>query len=185
MFTGILNVLLGYFTFLHPLIYSAQLTKEKSPDPRQVTNITLALILGWLISFSDALFLSPFFTMRSLYLLVRIILCMYLSNPTLLGALKIYEKFLAPLFDTYSPCVNDLVVQHIDTMTESGVNKYVVSMGTSLFREIAKACDVTYQLLGVMADSAVPKVSRLEGNSHQQEDGFGKRNTIPRGATKL
>ncbi|CCW70058.1 unnamed protein product [Phytomonas sp. Hart1] len=184
MYTYILNVLLGFFTFLHPIICSARLSMEKSPDPQQVTNITLALILGWLISFFDTLFVSHSFTLGSLYLLARTVFCMYLSHPSLLGALKIHETFLAPLFDAYAPSVDDLVVQHIDAMAKSGVKDYTIEMGMSLFNNVFRTDGIACELLGPMTASAVPKVSPQQRGSRQHEDDLDKLSAIASKTTR-
>lgn len=152
----LLRVFLAYVTFVRPVMYGAQLCKKDNPDPKQVTNVTLALVFSWLMELADMLFLSSFIAARSLYMAARVVLCLYFSHPGFLGALRVYEKIFAPLVDAYGPMVDSLIVQHIETIGHSGIMHYCTTVGMSLFRVVMEVVDIAKRLVESTADTEVP-----------------------------
>lgn len=172
-----LRVALAYLTYVRPVMYGAHLCKKENPNPTHVTNITLALIFGWLMEVADAMFFSSLIAARSLWLFVRIVLCLYFCHPTFLGALNLYEKVLGRLIDAYGPMVDTLLVHHIDAIANTGIVHYSTTVVMSLFRVVMEVVDIARRLMESTTTTEVPAASlprRLSvGRSEPVYDGRG------------
>ncbi|EPY35581.1 hypothetical protein STCU_01093 [Strigomonas culicis] len=170
MLQTILHLYLSYLTFLHPVIKGAKLCNEVEPDPRQVTNIMLALVFSVLMELADKVFLSSLIAARTLYTFVRIVLCLYFSHTKFLGALCIYERLFATLVESYMPMLDTLVVQHIEAMREWGLVKYATTIGVSFVRAGAEIVDIAQRLVVSSSDTKVQAARLRRRLSQTRED---------------
>lgn len=160
---------LVYLTFFQPIIYGSHLCRQVQPDPALVTNTTLALIFGWLMELADVMLLSPLIAMKVPYLLVRIIMCLYFSHPSFLGATRIYEKLFAELVDTYAPILDQLVVQQIEVMGHSGPMTAVSTVGMAAVRGLSEVFHIARILVEAAAVTNVA-AAPLRRYSQIQDD---------------
>lgn len=156
MLVALLRGLLAYVMYVRPVMYGARLCKSESPDPKQVTNITLTLIFNWILELADLVFLSSFIASRNLYTVARIVVCLYFAHPRFLGALSVYEKAVAPLIDAYGPMVDSLFMQHMDAIARSGIVHYCTAVSMSFFRIVTEVFDIAKRLMESTADTEVP-----------------------------
>ncbi|KAH9578188.1 hypothetical protein LSM04_007229 [Trypanosoma melophagium] len=132
MWIELLELAVWLVAFVYPLAVGAQFcrsARDGQPlDVRLVTNLTLALILLWIFDLTDAVVLSYIFSVRSLILIARIVLSLYLLHPRLLGASGVYKRFLSHYVWAYAPRVNEIVTEHLGEIERSGFGLYVRNM---------------------------------------------------------
>lgn len=155
MLTFILRSYLTYISFVQPVIYGAQLCRSPTPDPLQVTNVTLTLVLSWLLEIADAAFLTSFIAMRSLYLVARIILCLYFAHPRFSGAVQIYSRCFAGPVETYAPLLDALVMRHIEAIGALGGVRYISYMSLLLLKGAAEVVDIARRLMEASTTTSV------------------------------
>lgn len=170
MLETLLRGYLVYLSFVQPVIYGAQLCHSPSPDPQQVTNVTLTLIFAWLLEVADVLFLSSFIAMRWLYLAARVVLALYFAHPRFLGATQVYRKLFATLIDTYSPAIDAIVVRHVATIGESGIMQYGAYLTAGLMRGMAAVAGIASTLLEASATTTVPAAALPRRMSQARDD---------------
>lgn len=170
MLETLLRGYLVYLSFIQPVVYGAQLCRSTSPDPVQVTNVTLTLIFAWLLEVADVVFLSSFIAMRWLYLAARIVLALYFAHPRFLGAVRIYRKLFASLVDTYSPVIDSVVMRHVQTIGDSGLMQYGAVLSTGLLRGMAAVAGIAKTLMEASVTTNVPAAALPRRMSQARDD---------------
>ncbi|ORC85559.1 uncharacterized protein TM35_000341710 [Trypanosoma theileri] len=160
MWIELLEMVMWLMAFVYPLAVGAQLcrcARDGQPlDVRLVTNVTLALILLWMFDLADAVVFSYLFSVRSLVLMVRIALSLYLLHPRVLGASRVYERFLSQFVWAYAPSVNETVAEHLGEIERSGFGLYIKNMTLTFLNVSETLLETSRQLLSAVAEREVP-----------------------------
>ncbi|RNF14759.1 uncharacterized protein Tco025E_05719 [Trypanosoma conorhini] len=151
MWCAALEFVLWLVVSVKPIVMGAQLCRSaregRLVDTALVTNLTLAMVLLWLLEVLDALVLAYIFSMRALYVCSRIILSLYLLHPRFRGATRVYRRFLAVPVARYAPLVDDLVAQHLLELERSGGFCYLSTAWRSLMLAARFLLDFMNQLI--------------------------------------
>ncbi|ESL07094.1 hypothetical protein TRSC58_05223 [Trypanosoma rangeli SC58] len=133
MLCAVLEFALWVVASVKPLVMGVHLCRcmrEGQPvDATLITNLTLAMMLLWLLELLDALVLAHLLSMRALYICGRIILSLYLLHPQFRGATRVYNRFFAVTVACYAPIVDDLMAQHLVELERSSIFYYVGTAG--------------------------------------------------------
>ncbi|RNF05791.1 hypothetical protein TraAM80_04324 [Trypanosoma rangeli] len=147
----VLEFALWVVAYVKPLVmgvYLCRCLREGQPvDATLITNLTLAMMLLWLLEVLDSLVLAHLLSMRALYICGRIILSLYLLHPQFRGATRVYNRFLAVSVARYAPLVDDLMAQHLVELERSGIFCYVGTAGRSVILAARVLLDFVQQLV--------------------------------------
>ncbi|KEG10299.1 hypothetical protein DQ04_03921090 [Trypanosoma grayi] len=157
MLSVLLEYTLWYVAFVHPLVMGTQLCRRaregRSVDMRLVTNVTLAMVILWVLDIADVVLLSYLLSMRSLYLCLRILLSMYLIHPKLRGATKAYSHFFDAIVRYYAPVVDELVTRHLEELERTGVAQYLGKLYLCLVAVAADVLDIAKEFVVASTDT--------------------------------
>ncbi|EAN84811.1 hypothetical protein C3747_91g96 [Trypanosoma cruzi] len=160
MLCSLVEFFLWVVACVQPLFAGVQLCRSaregRSVDAALITNLTLAMILFWLLELLDVLFLSYLLSMRTLYISARVIFSLYLLHPRFCGATRVYNRFLASSVAYYAPLVDGFVVRHLVELEHSGFICYLGNAGRSLMLISVDLLDVASQLVFSASKSTGP-----------------------------
>lgn len=152
-----LQLTLWYLSFIHPLYVGAKLCRKPSPNPKDVENCAIAFAFLWVLEMADHMLLSELIAMRNVYLLVRILVCLYFFNPNFHGALTIFKASgLKALVESYGSTVDETVTANLKTFRNQGLIEYAVDAGKWAARGGWQASKIALQLV-------VPHTGKEEG----------------------